>query len=83
MQENHIILTDPQTRKREVIPVLAADPRACLLSPEDAASRLGFKTSTVVGWIRDGKLPAKRIGDKLRVVEADLAVWIAEQEDAR
>src|SRR4029079_3703254 len=76
MQIKHKKLNNPQTRKGEVIHVLAADPRAVALSPEDVASRLGFKTSTVAGWIRGGRLPAKRIGEKLRVTEADLAVWI-------
>ena len=83
MQKNQSKLNDPQQRKEEVIPVLPADPRAVALSPEDAASRLGFKTSTVAGWIRDGRLPAKRIGEKLRVIEADLAQFLATAEDAR
>ena len=50
-----------------------------LLSTGDLASLLGLSKSTIIRWIREGKIPARRLGEKLwriprREVEGLLAV---------
>lgn len=49
-----------------------------LLTPEEVAERLGCSVVTVKAWLRAGKLPLTRLGDKglLRVREADLDAYI-------
>lgn len=45
-----------------------------LYSPEDAAEYLGVHVNTVRGWIKGGRLPAKRLAGQraLRIRESDL-----------
>jgi excisionase family DNA binding protein len=74
--------------REEVIPstglvLLSRDPRAVALSLADAAERLGFTPQTVSRLVRDGHLRAKRVGGKLRIIEADLAGYLAGAKDAR
>ncbi len=47
-----------------------------LLTPQEIAERLGFRVDTVYSWIRNGKLPAYRIGGLYRVDEEDLKAMI-------
>jgi excisionase family DNA binding protein len=75
-------------KRAEVIPstglvLLSRDPRAVALSLADAAERLGFTPQTVSRLVRDGHLPAKRVGGKLRIIEADLAEYLAGAKDAK
>lgn len=44
-----------------------------ILTPAEVAVRLGVAPSTVRRWINAGRLPAVRIGSRLRIREADLA----------
>jgi excisionase family DNA binding protein len=37
------------------------------ISPGDAAGRLGVSTRTVQRWLREGRLPAIRVGERLKV----------------
>jgi len=49
-----------------------------LLTPEQAAERLSISPLTVKDWLRSGKLPVTKVGDKglLRIRERDLNDYI-------
>jgi len=49
-----------------------------LLSPEDVAERLSISPVTARAWLRKGKLPVVKVGDRglLRMREADLNAYI-------
>jgi excisionase family DNA binding protein len=50
-----------------------------LLTPEQAAERLGVSPKTVRDWLREGKLPGYKLMGKLwRVSESDLADFISQ-----
>lgn len=46
-----------------------------LYSVEDVAERLGLHVRTVRSYVRDGKLPATRIGKQYRINQADLEAF--------
>ena len=45
-----------------------------MLSCKDVAKQYGITVPTVRSWIKNGILPAKKIGKKLFVVPSDLAL---------
>ena len=49
-----------------------------LLKPEDVADRLGVSPITAKAWLRTGKLPVVKLGERglLRMREADLNAYI-------
>jgi excisionase family DNA binding protein len=50
-----------------------------LLTCQQVSEALGVSVNTVWRWIRDGKLPAKKLGGKLyRIYKADLEKFLAE-----
>jgi excisionase family DNA binding protein len=52
-----------------------------LLTCQQVSEALGVSVNTVWRWIRDGKLPAKKLGRKLyRIYKADLEKFLAETE---
>lgn len=46
-----------------------------LYSVDEVADRLGLHVRTVRGYVRDGKLPATRIGKQYRIAAADLETF--------
>ncbi|AYF76105.1 DNA-binding protein [Nocardia yunnanensis] len=46
-----------------------------LYSVDEVADRLGLRVRTVRGYVRDGKLPATRIGKQYRINQADLEAF--------
>ncbi len=50
------------------------------VSPRDVASRLGVSRETVLRWVRQGILPAIKIGQTIRISRARLDRWLTEQE---
>jgi PTS system nitrogen regulatory IIA component len=47
------------------------------LTVREAARLLRVSEKTVYRWIADGRLPARRIGDQLRLSRAELLDWVA------
>lgn len=50
-----------------------------LLSPEDAANRLGVSRSVVYGLMAEGRLESLKIGRSRRVLTSALHKFVAEQ----
>ena len=52
--------------------------RERLLRPEEVAERLGIAATTARAWLRTGKLPAVKVGDRglLRMREVDMDRYI-------
>jgi excisionase family DNA binding protein len=48
-----------------------------MYSAEEAAQILGLQVRTVRGYIRDGRLPGRRIGKQYRIARADLEAFTA------
>lgn len=65
----------PETKTR--IP----DPGKIALSVAEAAAACGLSTRTLRQYIRDGELPAARIGARVLVLRKDLESWIAGRTD--
>ena len=59
-------------------PNAAPSPLPRLLSVREVAAYLGVCTKTVRRLIAAGALPTTRIGHHLRIVEADLAAYLAQ-----
>jgi excisionase family DNA binding protein len=57
-------------------PRSSAAPAARLLSPKQAGSHANLSTKTIYRAIEQGKLPALRIGNRLRIDQADLDRWL-------
>ncbi len=55
-------------------PVMAAEPATDYLSPESAAETLGIHVQTLRGYVRSGKLPARRLAGEraIRIRRSDL-----------
>ncbi len=51
-----------------------------LLTPEEVAERLAISPITARAWLRSGKLPTTKVGERglLRIREADLDTYIRE-----
>jgi excisionase family DNA binding protein len=56
-----------------------------LLAPEEVAERLSIKVRTAREWMRQGKLPALKLGERglLWVKESDLVAYINGLERVR
>ncbi len=59
------------------LPTLPPDYRERLLNTREVAAGLLMKPSTVARWARQGKLPAFRLGGRLRYRWAEIEVSIA------
>jgi|GEM_PF-5914736 len=51
-----------------------------LLTPREVGERLGFHEEAVRRWVRDGHLPAVRIGGRIRISPATLAAFTRPSE---
>ena len=47
-----------------------------MYSPEQVADILGLHVRTVRGYVRDGRLPAVRMGKQYRITERDLQAFV-------
>jgi excisionase family DNA binding protein len=50
-----------------------------LLRPEDVASLLGVRRSSIYEYVRAGRLPHVKIGRHLRFLRSDLERWVLHQ----
>jgi MerR family transcriptional regulator, light-induced transcriptional regulator len=53
------------------------------LDLQHAAERLGVHYQTAYRWVRDGRLPAERLGGRYRIAVADLDALVAERSTPR
>lgn len=51
--------------------------QARVLSSREAAEVAGVAVSTIRGWVRQGLVPARRAGNRLRIDRADLDEYLA------
>jgi excisionase family DNA binding protein len=54
-----------------------------LLRPEEVASLLGVKKSSVYEYARAGRLPCIKVGRHLRFLRADIEQWVLRQRRPR
>lgn len=47
-----------------------------VLTLQDVAALLGWHLETVRTWVREGKLPARKIGRPYVVLKQDLLAWL-------
>jgi excisionase family DNA binding protein len=50
-----------------------------LLSAGEVADLLGFSAATIVDWAEAGKLPAFKLGGRLRFRESEVDAWLEER----
>jgi excisionase family DNA binding protein len=49
-------------------------------TPKEVAERLKLRVQTVYDYIRKGRLPAIRLGNRCRIAESDLDAFLAQQK---
>jgi excisionase family DNA binding protein len=47
-----------------------------LVTARELAELLGFSSATIVDWAEDGKVPAFKIGGRLRFRESEVLAWL-------
>lgn len=52
-----------------------------MLTVPEAARRTGRNPETIRRWIREGKLPARKVGTQHVIEEVDLASFVADDGD--
>ena len=57
-----------------------ADPRQHYLRIEEVARRFGVNTTTIYRLVKQGKLPAFKVGKQWRFSETRLEEWVADRE---
>jgi excisionase family DNA binding protein len=50
-----------------------------LLTARELGQLLGFSAATIVDWSEGGKLPAFKIGGRLRFRESEVEAWLEER----
>jgi excisionase family DNA binding protein len=50
----------------------------CLLTARELGELLGFSAATIVDWSEAGKLPAFKIGGRLRFRASEVEAWLQE-----
>lgn len=63
--------------------VLAGTVIEQLLSARELAEILGFSASTVVDWAEAGRLPAFKVGGRLRFRESEVLAWLETKRAGR
>jgi len=52
------------------------------LTPQEVSHLLRVSVYTVRRWIKEGDLPAYKVGRGWRISEADLSLWLGQQRPA-
>lgn len=50
-----------------------------MLTPEELAEKLNISKRTIYTWVSEGRLPAYKMGKKLRFKESEIDDWVLEQ----
>jgi excisionase family DNA binding protein len=50
-----------------------------LLTAAELADVLGFSSATIVDWAEAGKVPAFKVGGRLRFKESEIEAWLESQ----
>lgn len=50
-----------------------------LLTARELGELLGFSAGTIVDWAEAGKVPAFKVGGRLRFRESEVALWLEQQ----
>jgi len=50
------------------------------LTPREVAERLRLRVQTIYDYIRTGKLPAIRLGNRCRIAQSDLELFLARRQ---
>jgi excisionase family DNA binding protein len=50
-----------------------------LLTAREVSDVLGFSPSTIVDWAEAGKMPAFKVGGRLRFKESEIEAWLESQ----
>jgi excisionase family DNA binding protein len=50
-----------------------------LLTAAEVARRLGYAAGTIVDWSEAGKIPAFKLGGRLRFRESEVLAWLEER----
>lgn len=50
-----------------------------LLTAREVAELLGFSSATIVDWVEAGRLPAFKVGGRLRFREREVLEWLEGQ----
>ena len=53
------------------------------LTPKEVSDLLRVSTQTVLRWIKEGKLPAYKVGRVWRISKVDLDKWLNQQRTPR
>lgn len=53
------------------------------LTPKEVSDLLRVSTQTVLRWIKEGKLPAYKVGRAWRISKVDLDRWLNQQRTPR
>jgi excisionase family DNA binding protein len=53
------------------------------LTPKEVSDFLRVSTQTVLRWIKEGKLPAYKVGRVWRISKVDLDKWLNQQRTPR
>ena len=53
------------------------------LTPKEVSDFLRVSTQTVLRWIKEGKLPAYKVGRAWRISKVDLDKWLNQQRTPR
>jgi len=52
------------------------------LTPQEVSNLLRVSVYTVRRWIKEGDLPAYKVGRGWRISESDLSLWLGQQRPA-
>jgi excisionase family DNA binding protein len=52
------------------------------LTPQEVSSLLRVSVYTVRRWIKDGDLPAYKVGRSWRIRESDIGEWLSQNQSA-
>ena len=58
---------------------MTPSPTERLLSARELGELLGFAAGTVVDWAEAGKVPAFKVGGRLRFRESEVLAWLEQQ----